>query len=228
MFTVGSDLIEAQRERLTSSLSLQEMNVTAYTLEAVKTVFVEVFCSPQSSMENPSLRVSGHGSSTSRTFIVENFTEDEYGLWAIDEATGKQGFIYDDVFGHGTTTSVFGNPESFRIVKIKEEKEKVKEKEKAKVDPEELVEHTLVKNKHRTLNGGQKKIVFGGPLVKEARKVLRQPTATSLKMISVPIIQRKVQVMNTTRTKEEARIRQEKRQGKCLSSIRTFSLRNTS
>ena len=88
---------------------------------------------------------------------------------------------------------------------------------------EELVEHTLVKNKHRTLNGGQKKIVFGGPRVKEARKVLRQPTTTSLKVISVPIIQRKVQVMNITRSKEEARIRKEKRQGKGLSSIRTSS-----
>ena len=47
-------------------------------------------------MENPSLRVSGHGSSTSRTFIVEHFSEDECGLWAIDEATGKQGFIDDE------------------------------------------------------------------------------------------------------------------------------------
>ena len=84
------------RERLTSSLALQEMNVTAYTLEAVKTVFVELFYSPKSSIENPSLRVSGHGSSASRTFIVENYTEDECGLWAIDEATGKQGFIDDE------------------------------------------------------------------------------------------------------------------------------------
>ena len=95
MFIVASDLNEAQRERLTSSLALLEMNVTAYTLEAVKTVFVELFCSPKSSMENPSLRVSGHGSSTSRTFIVENYTEDECGLWAIDEATGEQAFIDD-------------------------------------------------------------------------------------------------------------------------------------
>ena len=45
-----------------------------------------------------------------------------------------------------------------------------KEKEKAKVDPKELTEHTLVKNKHRTLNGGQKKIVLGGPRVKKSRK----------------------------------------------------------
>ena len=42
MFVVASDLSEAQRERerLTSSLSVQGMNVTAYTtLEAVKNSF---------------------------------------------------------------------------------------------------------------------------------------------------------------------------------------------
>ena len=65
------------------------MNVTVYTLEAVKTVFVELFCT----MENPSLRVNGQGGSTSRTFIVENYAEDEYGQWAIDEVTGEQGYI---------------------------------------------------------------------------------------------------------------------------------------
>ena len=47
MCIVVSDLNEAQRERLTSSLSLQGMNVTVYTLEAVKTVFLELFCSPK-------------------------------------------------------------------------------------------------------------------------------------------------------------------------------------
>ena len=48
MFIVASDLSEAQRERLTSSLSLKGMNVTVYTLEEGKTVFVELFCTPTS------------------------------------------------------------------------------------------------------------------------------------------------------------------------------------
>ena len=39
------------------------------------------------------------------------------------------------------------------------------------VDSKELVKHTLAKNKHRTLSGGQKKIVFGGPRVKKGKKV---------------------------------------------------------
>ena len=43
MTIVASDLSEFHRERLTSSLSLKGMNVTANTVETAKTVFVELF-----------------------------------------------------------------------------------------------------------------------------------------------------------------------------------------
>ena len=72
------------RERFSSSPSLQGTNVTVYTLEA--------------SMENPSLWVNGQGGRSTRagrTFIVENYTEDEFGRWKIDEVTGVQGYIDD-------------------------------------------------------------------------------------------------------------------------------------
>ena len=85
MFIVAGDPDEAQSERLTSSLSLRNKTVTAYTLDAVQTVFVELFCSPK-------IRVSGHGGSASIIFIVENYA-DEYGRWATDEAIGEQGSI---------------------------------------------------------------------------------------------------------------------------------------
>ena len=38
-----------------------------------------------------------------------------------------------------------------------------KAKEKAIVDSKGPEEHSLVKSKHRILNGGQKKILLGGP-----------------------------------------------------------------
>ena len=69
MFIVASDLAEAQRERLTSSLSLKGLNITGYTFAAVKTTLLELSCTPKSSMENTALRVSGHVSSMNRTFI---------------------------------------------------------------------------------------------------------------------------------------------------------------
>ena len=71
------------------SLSLRNMTVTAYTLDSVQAVFVELFCSPKISLESPSLRLSGQGSSASKTFIVADYPEDEYGLRAIDESTGE-------------------------------------------------------------------------------------------------------------------------------------------
>ena len=70
MFIVASDLGEAQRERLTSSLSLKGINVAAYTFDTVRTVFVELFCTPRSSIENPSLRASGYGNDRNRSFLV--------------------------------------------------------------------------------------------------------------------------------------------------------------
>ena len=42
------------------------------------------------------------------------------------------------------------------------------------MDSKEPEEQSLVKNKHRTLDGGQKKIVLGGPKEREARKVFRK------------------------------------------------------
>ena len=60
----------------------------------------------------------------------------------------------------------------FRTAKLKVEKLKAKVLAKAKLVSEELARHTLVKNRHKTLNGGQKKIVFSGPRFQKAGKVL--------------------------------------------------------
>ena len=60
------------------------MNITAYTFEAVKTTFLEWFCTPKSMMENPSLHVSGHVNGMNRTFIVEDYAEDDFGQRAKD------------------------------------------------------------------------------------------------------------------------------------------------
>ena len=47
-------------------------------------------------MENPSLRVSGHVRGMNRTFIVEDFAEDDFGQWAKDEVTGEQDYVDDE------------------------------------------------------------------------------------------------------------------------------------
>ena len=78
------------------------------------------------------------------------------------------------------------------------------------MDSKELEEYSLVKNKHRTLNGGQKKIVLGGPKEEEARKVLRMVTKAFRKVVFALTNQNKVKGMNSTCTEAEARIRKEK------------------
>ena len=88
-------------------------------------------------MEYPSLRVRGHVSSINRTFIVEDYAEDNIGQWAKDEVTGEQGCIDDErsrdhVSGHGTTLSVPGSPDHSRAARRKEEKEREKGKGKGK------------------------------------------------------------------------------------------------
>ena len=47
-------------------------------------------------MENPSLCVSGHGSSMNRTFIVEDRAEDDFGHWATGYVADEQGYIDDE------------------------------------------------------------------------------------------------------------------------------------
>ena len=53
-------------------------------------------------------------------------------------------------------------------------------------------EKPRVNYKHRTLKGGQNKIVLDGPRVKEARKFLRKVTKALRKVVFAPINQKKV------------------------------------
>ena len=54
------------------------------------------------------------------------------------------------------------------------EEKKEGEGKKANVDSQEKEERSLVKSKHRTRNGSQKKIVLGGPKEIEAREAFRK------------------------------------------------------
>ena len=132
MFVVASDLGEAQRERL---LSLQGKNVTAYTFEAARTVFVELFCAPKKLDGEFSLRVSGHVSSINRTFIVEDYAEDDFGQWATDEVTGEQGYIDDErIIQTCDDTECAWQSRPFKDRKVQRRNEK-EAKEKVKEDP---------------------------------------------------------------------------------------------
>ena len=78
------------------------------------------------------------------------------------------------------------------------------------MDSKEPEERSLVKNKHRTLNGGQKKIVFVGEKEKDARKNFQKAMKAFRKVGFALANQKRVQSMISTRTKAEERTKQER------------------
>ena len=108
MFIVASDL--------------QGMNVTAYTFDAVQTIFVDLLCTPKSSMENHA----------NRTFIIENYAEDEYGQRATDEATGAHGYTEEErsYFSTGDDNKYVWQSRKFQDRHVKRGKGKGKGKAK--------------------------------------------------------------------------------------------------
>jgi len=98
MTIVQSDLTEQQRERLTSHLAIKGLPLRNYTFDLTRSAFLELFCAPRSSLDNPSFRPS----SQQRTFFVHDYGELEgaTGYWAIEEETGHEGFAqeFEDIF----------------------------------------------------------------------------------------------------------------------------------
>ena len=78
------------------------------------------------------------------------------------------------------------------------------------MDSNELEEHSMVKSKHRTLNGGLKKTLLGGPKEKEARKVFQEAMKATRKVVLALTYQKRVQARISTRTKAEARTEKER------------------
>ena len=78
------------------------------------------------------------------------------------------------------------------------------------MDSKEREEHSLVKIKHRTRSGGQKKIVLGGSKENEARKASRKVMEAFRKVVFALTNQKRVQAMISTRTKAEARTKKER------------------
>ena len=99
MFTCLADLNEQQRERLTSMLSIRGIGIQQYTFEICRTSFIELFCAPRSSLDNPNYRASG-SSGKSFTILDQGTLENEHGFWAEDDETLEEGFLVEteDIF----------------------------------------------------------------------------------------------------------------------------------
>ena len=111
------------RQRLTSVLSVQEMDVTTYTFAA----FEELFCL----LESP---IASRYHTLYRRFIFQGGSEEESGYWATDEVTGEQGYVDDK---HLCFWSWDDNPSTWksrpfksRLLKRRQVEGKENEKEK--------------------------------------------------------------------------------------------------
>ena len=95
--------------------------------------------------------------------------------WATDRSNWLSNLYIDD-----ERSCFFGDirrqRENLAIQTIQEPpiEEKIRTRKKANVDPKEPEERSLVKSKHRTRNGGQKKIVLDTPKEIEARMAFRK------------------------------------------------------
>ena len=105
--------------------------------------------------------------------------------------------------------------------------EKKRTRKKTNVDPKEPEENSLVKSKHRTRNGGQKKIVLGAPKEIEARMAFRKVMEAFRNFcFRTHQPEKRAQAMfQPAQRQRQGPTR--KGQGRCLSSIWTFSLGNT-
>ena len=127
-------------------------------------------------MENPSLRVSGHGGSSNRTFLVEDCSEDDIGQWAPDEVTGEHAYVdhKKSCFWTWDDNEYAWQSRPFKGRQLKRREEQAKEW--TKEGPKGPEEHFLAKNKHKILNCGQKKTLLGGPKEGKARRAGQRAT----------------------------------------------------
>ena len=100
LFVSLADLTQDQRQVLTSLMAHRNRALTDYRMEELREVYLEVFCTTRTSVENPLLAPSGHGGRKSFLVIDEGSLDDHDGYWVEDEEDGTEGFLesYDDVF----------------------------------------------------------------------------------------------------------------------------------
>ena len=101
MFIVFSDLNEQQRDRLTSFLHTEKIDMPDYRFEKMVDIFVNLYCTSRTGIQDPFMKNTSSGPSSGiRSFFTETdgvltFNGTYSGWWAYDEETGEQGLLED-------------------------------------------------------------------------------------------------------------------------------------
>ena len=95
-----ADLSQDQRNTLTSLMTHRGRVLQQYTTTELRTVFIEMFCTTKTSVDNPLMQPTGAGGRRSFLVFEEGELDGTYGFWAEDEEDGIEGFLdaLDDVF----------------------------------------------------------------------------------------------------------------------------------
>ena len=162
-------------------------------------------------MENPSLRVTGPVSSMNRTFIAEDYAEDDFGQWAKDEVTGEQFYVgderscfrtWDDIECVWQSRPYQGPPTENKTHEWKCEAQRFFQKE--------AEEHSLAKNKHKILKCGQRRTLLGAPKDAKARKACQKTMMAFRRVVFALTSQIKAQARIVPRTKARESSKKEK------------------
>ena len=93
MFVSWADLVQDQRQVLTSLMAHRNRPLADYRFQELREVYLEVFRATRTSVENPLLASSGNAGR--KTFLVldEGYLRTFEGFWAEDEEDGAEGFL---------------------------------------------------------------------------------------------------------------------------------------
>ena len=96
IFVSLSDLTQDQRQVLTSLMAHRNRVLADYRMNELREVYLEIFCTTKTSVDNPLLAPSGHGGRKTFLVIDEGYLDNQEGYWVEDEEDGAEGFLEAD------------------------------------------------------------------------------------------------------------------------------------
>ena len=81
IFVSLSDLTQDQRQVLTSLMAHRNRVLADYRLNELREVYLEIFCTTKTSVDNPLLAPSGHGGRKTFLVIEEGYLDNQEGYW---------------------------------------------------------------------------------------------------------------------------------------------------
>ncbi|CAE7449626.1 RE1 [Symbiodinium natans] len=100
LFVTLSDLTQDQRQVLTSLMAHKNRALTDYRVDELRTVYLEVFCTTKTTVDNPLLAPTSAPGRKSFIVIDEGTLDESQGYWCEDEDDGAEGFLdaFEDCF----------------------------------------------------------------------------------------------------------------------------------